>query len=80
MWNKDFEQACFADLGNAPTFLEAGRSADAYGCLPGNDIQQADAAQAFIQAPMLNEVWVRLPREAVQDPDFFYTVPDPVVE
>ena len=51
IWNQDYEQACFADLGNAPTLLEGGRSADAYGCLPGNAIEQADAVQAFIQAP-----------------------------
>ena len=43
IWNQDYEQACFADLGSAPTLLEGGRSADAYGCLPGNDIEQADA-------------------------------------
>ena len=52
IWNQDYEQACFADLGNAPTLLEGGRSADAYGCLPGHAIEQADAIQAFIQAPM----------------------------
>ena len=79
IWNQDYEQACFADLGNAPTLLEGGRSADAYGCLPGNAIEQADAVQAFIQAPMRTEVWVSLPREAAQDPYWYYQVKDPVV-
>ena len=79
IWNQDYEQACFADLGSAPTLLEGGRSADAYGCLPGNDIEQADAVQAFIQARMRSEVWVSLPREAVQNPGWHYQVSDPVV-
>ena len=69
IWNRDYEKACFADLGNAPSILE-GRGADAHGCLPGNAFEQADAVQAVIQAPMRAGVWVSLPREAIQDPSW----------
>ena len=71
VWDQDFEQACFADLGNAPTLLEGGRVTDAYGCLEGNDVQQADAVQAHIQAPMKSDVWASLPPEAVENNGFF---------
>ena len=79
VWNQDFEQASFADLGNAPTLLEGGRTNDAYGCHPGHDVQQADAVQAYIQAPMQTEVWVSLPSEAVANKSCFHGVKDPAV-
>ena len=41
----------------------------------------ADAIQDYAQAPMRGaKCWVTLPREAVEDPDFYYAVEDPVVE
>ncbi len=68
-------------LGNAPTLLEGARFTDAYGCLPGHDIQQADAVQAYIQAPMRGpKCWITLPPEAVQNPQHYYAVKEPVVE
>ena len=39
--------------------------ADAFGSLPGHDMQQADAEQAYIQADLEGEEsWVHLPPEA----------------
>ena len=70
--NQDFETATFADMGDAPTLLDGARLTDAYGCLPGHHIQQADAVQAYIQAPMKGvEVWISLCPEAIEDPDFW---------
>ena len=79
VFDQDYETATFADMGSAPTTLEGGRLVDAYGCAPGNASETSDAIQAFCQAPMLSKVWVTLPSEAVFDPDFYYSVRDPVV-
>ena len=68
VFDQDYEMATFADLGSAPITLEGGRVVDAYGCAPGNDSQTSDAIQAFCQTPMLSNVWVTLPAEAVFDP------------
>ncbi len=81
VFNQDLATATFSDLGKAPTLLEGARLTDAYGCIPGHSIQQADAVQAYIQAPMRGpKCWVTLPREAVQNPSFYYQVQSPVVE
>ena len=48
--NQDWEAAMFQDLGNAPATMEASRSVDCYGCLPGHVEEQSDARQAYIQA------------------------------
>ena len=59
------EAALFQDLGNSPTTFDAFRWADYYGCLPGNDVQMADAIQAYIQAKLSGiPCWVELPDEA----------------
>ena len=80
VFDQDFCQATFSDMGNAPTLMEGARFTDAYGCLPGHGEQQADAVQAYIQAPMRGPIcYVSLPPEAVQNPDFYYAVKDPVV-
>ena len=42
----------FQDLGSAPATMEASKAADFCGCVPGNEIQVADADQAYVQAPM----------------------------
>ena len=45
--------------------MEAGTMADAFGSLPGHDLQQADAEQACIQAVLEGEeTWAFLPPEA----------------
>ena len=79
VFNHDYQEATFAELGSAPTTLEGSRIVDAYGCVKGNASQTSDAIQAFCQAPMMVEVWVTLQREAVADPEFYYAVKNPVV-
>ena len=59
--NQFWEQAQFEDMGSAPATLEASRAADAYGCFEGNDIEAADAEQAYIQALLKgSDTWVAL--------------------
>ena len=59
------EAALFQDLGNSPATFDASRWADYYECLPGNDVQMADAIQAYIQAKLSGvPCWVELPDEA----------------
>ena len=45
--------------------MQAAKAADVIGLLDGNDVEQADAEQAYIQAYLGSEVptWIRLPRE-----------------
>ena len=62
--DQNYDAALFQDLGSAPATMEASKAADFYGCVPGNDIQVADAEQAYVQAPMKGTpTWVALPRE-----------------
>ena len=66
--NQNWEAAFFQDLGNSPASFEASRWADFYGCLPGHDVQLADAIQAYIQAKLTGpECWVELPIEGWPD-------------
>ena len=54
----------FQDLGSSPATQEASRAADFVGCQPGNDLQQADAEQAYVQALLKGtKTWVQLPSE-----------------
>ena len=48
-------------------------------CIPGNNCQQADAEQAYVQAPMRSPVttWISLPRE--QWPKHWEGMDKPVV-
>ena len=63
-----WDTAIFQDLGSSPASMEAGKMVDAYGRIPGNDLQQADAEQAYIQADLEGEeTWVHLPPEAFRD-------------
>ena len=63
--DQNMEAALFQDLGNSPATFDASRWADYYGCLPGNDVQMADAIQAYIQAKLSGTpCWVELPDEA----------------
>lgn len=62
--DENWAQALFQDLGSSPATMEAGKTVDAYGCIPGNAIQQADAEQAYIQADLKGpKLWLSLPRE-----------------
>ena len=63
--DQNMEAALFQDLGNSPANFDSARWADFYGCLPGNDVQMADAIQAYIQAVLTGvPCWVELPKEA----------------
>ena len=60
--NQNWEAAMLQDLGNAPATMEASRIADCYGCFPGHACQQADAEQAYIQAPLKGTpTWAAVP-------------------
>ena len=64
--DQDYQAAMFQDLGSSPATQEASKCADFTGCLPGNDVEQADAEQAYIQAELKGtETWVQLPPERV---------------
>ena len=77
--NQNWEAAMFQDLGSSPATMEAGKAADIVGCMPGNNCQQADAEQAYVQAPLRspNPTWVSLPRN--QWPDAWAGMTRPVV-
>lgn len=48
--------------------MEAGKMADAYGSFSGHELEQADAEQAYIQAPLEGEeAWVELPEAVWKD-------------
>ena len=54
------EQALLAELGSAPSTMEAAKAIDAYGAMPGNCTQQSDGRQAYTQALHKGiKTWVR---------------------
>ena len=60
--DQDWEAAVFQDLGSSPASMEAGKLCDAYACMPGHAMQQADSEQAYIQADLTGtETWISLP-------------------
>ena len=62
--NQFYDAAIFQDLGSAPATLEAAKMADFYGCAPGQEVEIADAEQAYIQAEMKGiDTWVCLPED-----------------
>ena len=64
--DQNWETAIFQDLGSSPASMEASKMADAYSCLPGNALEQADADQAYVQALLEGEdTWVQLPEECL---------------
>eukprot|EP00439_Symbiodinium_sp_Y106_P084767 s1599_g26.t1 len=77
--DQNMEAALFQELGNSPATFDASRWADYYGCLPGHDVQMADAIQAYIQAklsgalcghPDAGTMWEQHCRTAVQKVGF----------
>ena len=57
------QAALFAELGSAPSTMEAAKAIDAYGAMPGNCTQQSDGRQAYTQALHKGvKTWVRLPK------------------
>ena len=58
---QNWEAALFQNLGSNPATMEAGKAADCVGCMDGNDCEQADAEQAYVQADLKGvETWVAL--------------------
>ena len=44
--------------------MDAARTGDAYGCMPGHTAEQCDAEQAYMQAMLVcANTWVRIPRD-----------------
>ena len=63
VWTQNRDIAIFQELASQPATLEASCAADAYGCVEGHTIQQADAEQAYVQALMKGTpTYVRLPK------------------
>jgi hypothetical protein len=77
--DENWQAALFNEMSSAPASMEAGKSCDAYGLMPGNVIGQSDAEQAYIQARLGGDVatWVRLERS--QWPKAWAAMRDPVV-
>ena len=77
--NQDYQQAMFAELGNAPASMEAARLNDWYACLPGHSGGTTDGVQAYCQARLLGvECWIALPWTAVIDTETWRVYGDPV--
>ena len=48
---------------SSPATLEAAKSADAYGCIEGDETQQCDAQQAYVQPELRGiKTWISLPK------------------
>ena len=61
--DQKWEAAMFQELCSSPAAMEASKSTDFYGCLPGYACHQADVEQAYTQALMSGtETLVTLPR------------------
>ena len=64
--DQDWAAAIFQDLGSSPASMEAAKMTDAYSCLPGHALEQADAEQAYVQAKLEgHETWICLPGECI---------------
>ena len=87
--DENSQQAMFLELSSCPATMEAAKAADTYGLLEGNETEQCDAVQAYIQAKLggkllggatslddMPQTWVRLPRE--QWPKAWSGFKDPV--
>ncbi|WP_288993063.1 polyprotein of Ty1/Copia retrotransposon, partial [uncultured Marinobacter sp.] len=62
--DQNWEAAMFQDLGSAPATMAASKMADAFGCIEGHSLMQADAVQAYVQAKITGPpTWVCLPKE-----------------
>jgi hypothetical protein len=57
--------AIFQEMSSCPTTIHTTNSTVAYGCLPGNVCETADAVRAYIQCELksVHKTWVRVPKE-----------------
>ena len=61
---QNWEAAVFQGIGSAPASMDAGKCVDIIGNLPGHDLQQSDAEQAYLQSEFTGtETWVGIPQE-----------------
>ena len=59
--DQHWEWAMFQELSSAPATMEATKTCDLYGSLPGHIVQQADATQAYTQAKLKGvKTWLRM--------------------
>jgi hypothetical protein len=60
-----FDWAEFGELGSNPPTMEAAKSLDCLGCLPGYSVKTGDAKGAYTQSYLKAEIvtWVHLPRD-----------------
>ena len=57
-----FDHAIFAELSSCPSTMEAAKSCDAYGLMPGHISEQCDAEQAYAQAKIQGtDTWIEIP-------------------
>ena len=62
MKDENHHAAVFQELSSSPATLEAAKSVDAYGLIKGNEIQQCDAQQAYVQSELGGTpTWISLP-------------------
>ena len=63
VWTATSEKAIFEEANCTPADMLAAKTADAWGCMRGHVCQQADANQAYTQAPFVGgtDTYVRLP-------------------
>ena len=63
MLDENSHAAISQELSSSPATLEAAKSVDAYGCFGGNETQQCDAQQAYVQSELGGtETWISLPK------------------
>ena len=73
---QNWEAAVFQGVGSAPASMDAGKCVDIIGSLPGNDLQQSDAEQAYLQSDFTGtETWVAIPEEGWPE-DWWMINPD----
>merc|ERR1711884_253302 len=60
--DQNWDIAMFQELSSAPATMEATKTCDLYGALPGHHVEQSDATQAYTQAVLTGtKTWVSLP-------------------
>ena len=62
--DEDNNWAIFSEIASCPASMEASRSADAFGLLPGHGIEIADGESAYTQAKLGGDLtYIRIPKE-----------------
>ena len=62
--DENWQAALFQQVASCPATMAAAKSADAYGLMTGNSVEQCDAEQAYALSKLGGDpTWVRLPKE-----------------